>query len=192
MDGCQLWVWMGRIWVCGDGVLGSSAGEECDVIGASWCVSCKITLNTNPGANPITSLKIRIPGLSNVGSAHFGIIPINEHRVVVGKGTSVFTLKDEVILDVTTQYQIPIMLPADRLLCLSSTGSAIEDNTLCNPVSRYAPVRTINGSQYVVIGGGYYQNRRSDNTYENIRISSPTNSVTLFNGYDLSRLTNKP
>ena len=105
---------------------------------------------------------------------------MSEHRVVIGKGTSVFTLQDEVILDVTTQYQIPIMLPADRLLCLSSTGSAVASNTLCNPAKRYASTRTINGSEYVVIGSGSYQNRRPDGIYENVLITNPTNSITLF------------
>lgn len=33
---------------CGDGVLIPSAGEECDVVGAPWCVACKIIMTTNP------------------------------------------------------------------------------------------------------------------------------------------------
>ena len=49
---------------CGDGILGSSPGEECDVVGAPWCVSCKVDLTTTPGANPITSMWMRIPALS--------------------------------------------------------------------------------------------------------------------------------
>lgn len=46
--------------ICGDGVLGSSAGEECDLGNAnsdapdSLCSrQCKVQITTNPGANPI-------------------------------------------------------------------------------------------------------------------------------------------
>jgi len=34
------------------------------VVGAPWCKACKLDL-TNPGANPITNLWIRIPALSH-------------------------------------------------------------------------------------------------------------------------------
>lgn len=39
-------------------------GEECDVVGAPWCVACKIDMTTNPGANPITDLWMTIPVLA--------------------------------------------------------------------------------------------------------------------------------
>ncbi len=75
---------------CGDGILGSSSGEECDLPGATWCGqagtanACKIVLDTTPGANPI-SLKLKIPALGTVGSATFGTsIPVSAHRVVIG------------------------------------------------------------------------------------------------------------
>ncbi len=88
---------------CGDGVLGSSPGEECDVIGAPWCVSCKIQLDTTPGANPITDLWMTIPVLA--GTQHLGYtwldgipgkIAFSDNRMVLGVGTKAFTLADTV------------------------------------------------------------------------------------------------
>ena len=98
------------------------------------------------------SFSINIPALGNVGSSHFGNIPLSEHRVVVGQNTNVLTLADTVSIDVRTQYQIPIMLPADRLLCLSSSGEAFSSRTICNRADRYKQAIPINGMNYVVLG----------------------------------------
>ncbi len=92
---------------------------------------------------------------------------------MIGWQTSVFTLSDEVILDIDTKYDIPVMIPADRLFCLQATGTAVEKNTLCNPISRYLNATTINGQSYVVLGNGYYQVKKNDGKYENVSVSRP-------------------
>lgn len=117
---------------------------------------------------------------------------MNTHRVVIGRGTSAFTLNDQIVLDIVPRHRnVPIMLPADRSICLSSTGSAIEGNTLCNRADRYTSSTRINGLDYVVIGGGFYQERLSDGTYRNVRIATPITSVTFFKGFEISSLTNR-
>lgn len=135
------------------------------------------------------NLSIKIPGFSTLGSQNFGLSrPFSEHRVVVGRGTPVFTLADTVALDIQTKYQIPVMIPADRLFCLSSSDArAVGMQTLCNPISRYITPTTINGQSYVVLGSGDYQVRQSDGKYILTSVSNPVNSVTIFKGFDLSQ-----
>jgi hypothetical protein len=60
---------------CGDGVLRSSANEECDLgnansdaIGSMCSSTCQVRLLTTPGANPITDLWMTIPVLA--GTQH--------------------------------------------------------------------------------------------------------------------------
>jgi hypothetical protein len=40
--------------------------------------------------------------------------------MVVGKESNLFTLSDQVIFGVQTQYQIPVMIPADKKICLQA------------------------------------------------------------------------
>lgn len=92
------------------------------------------------------------------------------------------------MLDIQTQYTIPVMLPADRLLCLSSQGQGLNQATICNRADRYGTVTRINWSDYIVLWGGSYQVRKSDGTYYNQVIESPKSSLTLFKWYDISQV----
>jgi hypothetical protein len=119
---------------CGDGILGSSVGEECDLGDGidgkngkpgSICTSaCKVDIFTNPGANPITDIWMTIStfGGTKMGYSWLdgtpGKIRFEDNRIVLGNGTRAFTLADEVGFGVKTQYPIPLMLEYDKELCL--------------------------------------------------------------------------
>jgi hypothetical protein len=49
------------------------------------------------------------------------------YRIVVGKDTNVFTLADQVVFGVTTQYQIPIIVPVSKKMCLQAKGASVND-----------------------------------------------------------------
>jgi hypothetical protein len=166
---------------CGDGVLQS--GEECDVVGAPWCKVCKIDGLTNPGANPITDLWMNIPTLAGT-NRNFGTnwldgeseqIAFADNRVVVGNGTRIFTLADRVWLWVKTTYQMPLIIPADKRICLTSAGTSLNSESICTTFwegaaldSRIKTWTWVDGTKFVNIGTGYYQrkilgsNRRPD------------------------------
>lgn len=181
---------------CGDGVLGSSPGEECDVVGAPWCGqpgtvdACKVKLDTTPGANPITDLWMTIPVLA--GSQRLGYtwldgtpgkVAFSDNRMVLGVGTKAFTLADSVGFGIKTQFRIPLMIEADKKICLTSEGSSLNSASICTTFGAGAPdsmVWTrIDGKRYVVIGQGEFQSRKSDGTYERMVANSP-NNITLF------------
>jgi hypothetical protein len=104
--------------------------------------------------------------------------------VIVGANTNVFTLADRIDLNVETQYQIPVMLPADRLICLQSstisgTPASLENKTFCNRADSYHDVTSINGVDYVVLGAGSYQERISG-VYVQTAVAHPSSKLTLF------------
>lgn len=111
-------------------------GEECDVVGAPWCNSaCKLNLTT-PGANPVTSVWMTIPRLTNtrIGQGWDGTLPFNDVRMVVGNGTRLFTLADTVGFGMKTQYRVPLMIPYEKEFCLTSTGSALAHERVCTTI----------------------------------------------------------
>lgn len=178
--------------LCGDGVLGSSAGEECDVVGAPWCVSCKVKLNTTPGANPITDLWMTIPllaGTQRLGYTWLDGIPgkvaFSDNRMVLGVGTKAFTLADTVGFGIRTQYRIPLMIEANKKICIKSEGTSLNSENICTTFGEGAPTsmlwtRPIDGKKYVVIGQGdfQYQNILAGPYYVNSVNNS--NDITLF------------
>lgn len=175
---------------CGDGAL--QPGEECDVIGASWCVSCKVTTVTIPGANPIISMWIKIPQLGNRNVGTNGYVTknlsmddtdVNGYRVVVGQGTNIFTLADQVVFGMKTEYRAPVMLEENKRFCLVSEGNAFAgQSSACTRVGDMGLALTpINGKNYLLLGAGDYQ-VKNGNTYQTITIANPKNEVPFFRG----------
>lgn len=146
---------------CGNGVVEAYNGEECD-LGTTYnnsqnsvCTSnCKLALRkttTNPGENPILDIWMNIPTLSNVrlGMNFLDRVKVNsngeikfiENEVVIGKGGNVFSIADKINFGVTTEYQIPLIVPANYNVCIYSdninaitqygAGSA---NEYCKPI----------------------------------------------------------
>lgn len=137
---------------------------------------------------------MRIPALG--GSRHLGTagyinMPLDfdgttpdAYKIVVGRDTNVFTLADEVRFGVTTQYQIPVIIPADKKICLQANGATLNSpDGICTTFGAVAPQTTINGSQYVVLGAGTYQQRITNSlSYEPITIENPVHEALLFKG----------
>lgn len=135
---------------CGDGLIQPGTGEECDVVGASWCgrpgerdalgndISCKIKGLTTPGANPITDIWMTIPALSRARGYSWlegeaGKIRFEENRMVLGTGNKAFTIADTVGFGVKTQYAIPLIIEANKQMCLQSSGAGLNSRTICAP-----------------------------------------------------------
>ncbi len=139
------------------------------MVGAAWCVSCKLNLWTNPGANPITDLWMTIPALANT---KFGSSPFMKTSfssgVVIGKNGKVFTLADTVGFGIKTQYQIPLMIEADKKICLDGEGN-IDDTVICTTFGEAAATdasiikftRPTDEKKYVILGKGDYQYQTS-------------------------------
>jgi hypothetical protein len=79
-----------------------------------------------------------------------------------------------------------MMVPADRQICLAGVGSAVSPTVLCNPIRRYGTVTTINNVDYVLLGSGSYQQRKSDLSYELVSMPASVDSVLLFKGSDVN------
>ena len=149
--------------------------------GAPWCTSCKVSGLTNPGANPLTDLWMTIPRLSQarMGQSWTNVIPFSENRMVLGVGTKAFVLADTVGLGVKTQYAIPLIIEADKKICLESSGNSLNSNRICTTFGNLAPVKRFNGKDYVVLGRGDYQIRLANGTYALAMADGITN-VDLF------------
>lgn len=104
---------------------------------------------------------------------------------MVGKDTNIFTLADSLDLKIITQLDIPLMIPADSKFCLRGIGNAVTNNTICNFASKHSTPINVNGTDYIILGKGMYQERKPDGTYWNV--PTPNNSsMTLFKGADIS------
>jgi hypothetical protein len=72
-----------------------------------------------------------IPALANT---KFGSSPFMKTSfssgVVIGENGKVFTLADTVGFGIKTQYQIPLMIEADKKICLDGDGN-IDDTMIC-------------------------------------------------------------
>ena len=133
-----------------------------------------------------------IPVLSNARLGYSwldgvpGKIRFEDNRMVLGTDTRAFTLADRVGFGVKSQYRIPLIIEANKLFCLASSGTSLTTNTLCTkfgalaPASmKFTPPGTVN--EYVVIGNGDYQIRQSNGSYIQMTASNP-NNVDLFRG----------
>lgn len=78
--------------------------------------------------------------------------------MILGVGTKAFTLADTVGFGIKTQYAVPLIIEADKTICLSSTGANMNSNEICTPFGRYAPddasIRRENicGTEYIILG----------------------------------------
>jgi hypothetical protein len=103
-----------------------------------------------------------LAGVTRLGTSPVdtnGRIRFEENRMVLGNGTSAFTVRDSVTLGVQTQYAMPIILESDKKICLVSDGTQVVGQELCTTAGRhYAAVTqdrfTPAGStqEYIVIG----------------------------------------
>lgn len=140
-------------------------------MGAPWCVACKIVMTTNPGANPITDLWMTIPvlaGTQRIGYTWLdntpGKVAFADNQMVLGVGTKAFTLNDTVGFGIRTQYRIPLILEANKKICLKSEGTSMNSESICTTFGAAASISpTISqwtrrdGVGFVNIGAGDYQ-----------------------------------
>jgi hypothetical protein len=138
---------------CGDGVLqpagrdstfGTIDDEECDVRNASWCDNlCKILTTTNPGANPIADMWMTVPTLSSARLGYSwldvpGRIRFSDNRMVLGVGTSAFTVADTIGFGIKLTEPLPLIVNTDKKICLVSSGNSVNTNSVCTTFGRYA------------------------------------------------------
>jgi hypothetical protein len=112
-----------------------------------------------------------------------GKIAYNENRMVLGKDTKAFTLGDIVGFGVKTQFKIPLILEADKKICLVSDGAAMNSNRICTSfgiAGSGLQSFTSGGKTYVIIGEGFYQIRNGTGYLQYYANSSP--SLNLFRG----------
>jgi len=94
-----------------------------------------------------------------------GKVAFSDNRMVLGVGTKAFTLADTVGFGIQTRYRIPIILEANKKLCITSNGSSLNSETLCTTFGNAAdldPTRIqkwqrADGVWFVNIGVGDYQ-----------------------------------
>lgn len=112
-----------------------------------------------------------------------GRVAFGDNRMVLGVGTKAFTLADTVGFGIRTQYRMPLMIEADRKICIKSEGSSLNTQALCTTFGQETPTSMIwtriDGKKYIVLGQGDFQSRKSDGTYELNSVNHP-NSITLF------------
>lgn len=93
-----------------------------------------------------------------------GRIAFEKNGVVVGQQSKVFTLADVVGFGLTQRYQIPLMIEAEKQICLQGSGEAVDNKALCTTFGAAAeefnrtnntPIltwtRPTDGKRYVVI-----------------------------------------
>jgi hypothetical protein len=121
-----------------------------------------------------------------------GKVAFSDNRMVLGVGTKAFTLADTVGFGIKTQFRIPMMIEADKQICLKSEGTSLNEQTICTTFGAEAPAsmiwtRPIDGKQYVMLGQGDFQYQTTlGGAYTSSGINSP-NNVTLFKWPNLYR-----
>jgi uncharacterized repeat protein (TIGR01451 family) len=185
---------------CGDGIVGSTAWEECDLgkknleADSACSNTCKVKRFTNPGANPILDIWMTIPNLAGITKlgmspvdAYNSKLPFNSHRLILGQGTNAFSIADKVSLWVKTEYKAPIILLSDKRICLSSTGNALNSQMICTTAGRYftnaTHTFTSGGKQYIVIGEGDYLKNIGGSNYE-LGVANNTAPLLVFKWAD--------
>lgn len=112
-----------------------------------------------------------IPVLSNTKFGYAwldgqpGKLTFSANGVVIGRGGKVFTLADTVGFGIKTEFAIPLMIEADKKICLDGSGDTIDGTTICTTFGEAASLspniqtftRLTDGKKYVIIGRGDYQ-----------------------------------
>ena len=140
-----------------------------------------------------------IPTLSNTKFGYDwldgqpGKLPFSANGVVIGKGGKVFTLADTVGFGLKTRFVIPLMIEADKVICLDGSGDAIDGTAICTTFGEAAILspditrftRPTDGKQYVIIGKGDYQYQNTvGGDYSKVS-STSADSINLFKGSSL-------
>ncbi len=94
-----------------------------------------------------------------------------------------------------TEYAIPMMIEADKRICLKSGGNALNSETICTTFGDAALLdpdvvtwtRPIDGKPYVILGQGEFQYQEVIGGPFYVRSTSGPNNIDLFKG---SRLYN--
>lgn len=94
-----------------------------------------------------------------------GHVAFADNRMVLGAGTKAFTLNDTVGFGIKTQYRIPLIIEANKKICLKSEGTSMNSESICTTFGNGAAITTprieqwtrIDGTQFVNIGVGEYQ-----------------------------------
>ena len=60
-----------------------------------------------------------------------GKVAFADHRMVLGVGTKAFTLADSVGFGIKTRFRIPLMIEADKKICLKSEGTSLNSENIC-------------------------------------------------------------
>ena len=60
-----------------------------------------------------------------------GRIRFEENRMVLGVGTRAFTLADTVGFGIKRAYNVPLIIEANKLICMRSLGAAINSAQVC-------------------------------------------------------------
>lgn len=128
-----------------------------------------------------------IPVLSNARLGYSwldnepGKIRFDENKMVLGVNTKAFTLHDRVGFGIKTQYQVPLVVEANKQICLISSGNSMNGNRVCTNFGDLAPAAMKNLIPgYVVIGNGDYQVRQPDGTYRQYTVTGNPNNIDLF------------
>jgi hypothetical protein len=58
--------------------------------------------------------------------------------MILGKDTKAFTLADTVGFGVKTAIKLPLIIEANKSVCLQSVGTALNGNTLCSTFGAHA------------------------------------------------------
>lgn len=203
------WGWSGG-WYCGDGRI--QGNEQCDagsnngVIGYSCSAYCKTIedTKTNPGENPI-KYTITVPGLSKLGGTAYNK-EFKEYGLVVGVNSKLFTLKDEVILELKQKYSNPMSLSINEGFTLRASNTGVIDSSASTQLSRfdnYSAYWIFNDKKYVVLGQGDLLIPKGASHSSGLdciaewvihklcRVTNPTSEIKLFNWNDLSSLVSK-
>lgn len=158
-------------------------------------MACEINTLTNPGANPITDLWMTIPLLSNTRLGYTwldtigntGKIRFEDNGMVLGVNTRAFTIADKVGFGIKREFNVPLTVEANKIICLTSSGTSMNSNTACTNFGNLVPASMkftvpATGQQYVLIGNGDYQVRQLDGTYRQYTVTGNPNNIDLFKG----------